>query len=75
MKEKEARSCGTEAWQSLCLHMVTCCHRVGEPFQLRSLAFLQGLRLAGKFYGRGYQGFPFSSQPCVGLQLVEWEEQ
>lgn len=57
-----------------CLHMVTCCHRTEEPFQLRCLAFLQGLRL-GKFYARGYQSFPFSSEPCVGLQLVEWKEQ
>lgn len=51
-----------------CLHVVICSHRTGEPFQLRSLALLQGLRL-GKFYGRRYQSFPFSSEPCVGLQL------
>lgn len=57
------------------LHVVSCCHRTGEPFQLRSVAFVQGLRLIGNFYGRGYQSFPFSSEPCVGLQLVEWKEQ
>lgn len=46
------------------LQMAACFHRTGEPFQLSSLAFLQGLRL-GKFYGRKCQSFPFSSEHCV----------